>query len=113
MTSQSSSRLKRKYLSLLSVGTACSIFLQSSFCYSLAWANSSDPIDRQAGKLDEATLVVMRGAETGLRPFTLDIPPAADSRAGETIIDAAEPVVESAPNGLSTSSEPQQEGERI
>src|SRR6516225_4830077 len=113
MTSQSSSCLKRKYLSLLSIGTACSIFLQSSFCYSLAWANSPEPIDNQGGKLDEATLVVMRGAEAGLSPFRMEIPKADDSSFNESTIDAAEPLVQSAPNLLGKSCEPEQEGERI
>ncbi|PWU02755.1 MAG: hypothetical protein C5B53_01290, partial [Candidatus Melainabacteria bacterium] len=113
MTSQSSSRLKRKCLSLLSIGTACSILLQSSVCYSLAWANSPEAMDKQGNNLDEATLVVMRGAETGLRPLNLDIAPANDSDANETTLDSAEATVESGLKLFSTPSEAQQEGERI
>jgi hypothetical protein len=116
MTSQASSRLKRKSLSLLSIGTACSIFLQSSLCYSFAWAKSPEanqPLAQSGGKIDEATLLVMRGTNSGLPPIDLDIQPPSAANNDETTIDSAALGPDNTAMVPGSPTEPTQEVERI
>jgi hypothetical protein len=94
MISQSSfAKRRKKCISIVAIGTACNIVLQSGFCYSLAWAapltstpNGSPPSSNET-VLDEAKLLALGPAAVSPQANLLDTK--IDSEPAEELLDSA------------------------
>ena len=83
---------KRNGFSLIALGTACSIFLQSTVCYSLAWANAAEDANRVAvneAAIDEASMLISGTLPPGLQDTDLNPSAKFGSSDNETVIDAS------------------------